>query len=84
MLASLAGPRIRPAKLCAVKSACCARIPALNQAFFRERNAAAVADDEVIQQADLDQGESVAQARRDDLVRLAGLRDAARVVVGDN
>src|SRR5512134_1048785 len=45
-------PRIRPAALRAVKSACWAS----NEAFFGEGRALAVADDQVVQKADFDQG----------------------------
>ena len=46
------------------------------QPTFRERQAAVVADDEVIQHADVDQRERIAQTARDELVCLAGLGDA--------
>src|SRR5688500_20193380 len=82
MVAALLGPRIRPAKLCAVNSACCAADSPLYKPFFREGNAASVADDQVVEQADLDQREGVPQPGGDDIVRLAGLRVAGRVVVG--
>jgi len=38
----------------------------------------------VIEEADLDEGQGVAEPRRDDLVGLARLRDTRRMVVGDN
>src|SRR5688572_19113199 len=60
--------------------ACCGS----DEPFFRERNAAAVADDEVVEEPNLDEGEGVPQPRRDDFVGLARLGDAARMVVGEN
>ena len=44
----------------------------LKKSPFRERQAVVVADDEVIEHADIHQRECIAQAARDELVRLAG------------
>ncbi len=49
--------------------------------MLNEREAAAVSHDEVIQNADVDQSESIPEPLRDDLVRLARLEDAGRVVM---
>src|SRR5688572_1197918 len=64
-------PRIRPACQWAVKSASWAS----NQAFFRERGALAVADDQVVEKPDFDQRQGIPQPGRDDFVGLARLGD---------
>lgn len=43
-----------------------------------------VADDEVIEDADVDEGKCLFQAFREEPVSLAGFGDAGRVVVGEN
>ncbi len=54
------------------------------QALLGEGGAASVADDQVIEEADLDQGEGVAQPGRDDLVGLRRFGDPGGVVVGQD
>lgn len=55
---------------------------ALQQPAFRERQAGAVAHDKVVKYPDVQQRERIAQAAGDQLVRLARLGDAGRVIVG--
>ena len=53
-------------------------------AALGERDAGAVADDGVIEQADVHQGERIPDALGDLLVGAAGFGDAGGVIVGDN
>ena len=55
----------------------------LQQTVFAEGEALAVADDDVVEDAHVEERECLLQAARDELVRLAGLEDAGRVVVGE-
>jgi hypothetical protein len=52
----------------------------LDNSTFGERYAGAIADDDVIEQANIDQGKRVLDAQRDPLVGQARLRDAGRVL----
>jgi hypothetical protein len=55
-------------------------IAELNQAVLGKRQTAVVGDDHVIEHADHDQLQGFAPPARDQLVRLAGLGDAGRVL----
>ena len=50
--------------------------PLLKKSPFRERQTAVVADDQMIEHADVDQRERIAQSARDEFVGLTGLSDA--------
>ena len=52
--------------------------------MLRKREAATVSDDDMIQHPDFHEREGIAQAAGNVLIRLAGLHDAGRVVVGEN
>ncbi len=56
----------------------------LHEAATGQRRSPATADDQVIEEPDIDQLEGRFQAPRDALVRLAGLGNATRVVVGQD
>src|SRR5258708_17832784 len=53
----------------------------LDKSTFRQRHARTIAHDDVIEQADVDQGQCFLDSLRDELVRLRRLRDAPPVVV---
>src|SRR5258708_18839149 len=54
------------------------------QPTLRERCTLAVADDEVVEHPDVNEGQGLRQAPGQELVRLAGLEHPARVHVGEN
>lgn len=56
----------------------------LDQSSLGEAGDVAASDDQVIKHADVDERQRLAQALRDEFVRLARLRDAARVVVAQD
>jgi hypothetical protein len=45
---------------------------------------AVAAHDEVVEQADIDQGQRPGEPQRDATIRLAGFRDSGWVIVADN
>src|ERR1700751_1841363 len=57
---------------------------ASQQAVLAEREAHAIADDKVIEHADVDQRQRLFQPSRDELVRLARLEHARGVVVRED
>ena len=52
-----------------------------DKSTFRERHAHAVADDDVVEQTDVDQRERLLDPHRDEFVGLAGLGDAGGMIV---
>lgn len=57
---------------------------ASQQSAFRERQAVVVADDQVVEHADVHQRQRVAQPPRDQFIRLAGLGNSRRMVVRED
>src|SRR5271154_3419447 len=56
----------------------------LKKPAFRQRHVDAVPDDDVIQEANVDQREGLLHSLGDQLIRLAGLGDARRMIVSDD
>ncbi len=54
------------------------------QASLGQRHAHAVAHDDVVEQANVDQGKRFLHALRDELVRVTGFGDAGRMIVRDD
>ena len=61
-----------------------AKLPCLKQPALGKREAAVVANDAMVEDADIDQRQSFAKPAGDELVGLAGFGNPGRMVVRDN